>query len=180
MFCLVQRCFSCNITSNSHVRSITTRAALSMLGMEGAFTQRQLRDAYYTAAKRCHPDLVSADETPLDFREVTDAFEQLMKDRSMMELDENDDELITVSEDERFRTACREILGLSAEIVEESKRDPKFRQWLKGNTDAAHYWSNFLMGHGGLAPQLRPPAGYIGQNEERVVRKSDTRRKRKR
>ena len=178
MFCLVRRRLLSS--SSGHVRSITTKAALSVLGMEGAFTQRQLRDAYYTAAKRCHPDLVSAeDDTPLDFREVTDAFEHLMKAGSMLE-SEDDEELVTVSEDERFRTACREILGLSAEAVEESKRDPKFRQWLKGNTDAAHYWRNFLMGHGGLAPQLRPPAGYIGQNEKRVVRKSETRRKRKR
>mmetsp|Transcript_19001 Transcript_19001/g.44517 ORF Transcript_19001/g.44517 Transcript_19001/m.44517 type:complete len:181 (-) Transcript_19001:190-732(-) len=180
MFCLVRGRLLRSCSINSHVRSISTKAAMSTLGMKGAFTQRQLRDAYYTAAKRCHPDLVSADDTPLDFREVTDAFEHLMKDRSMLESDGDDEELVTVSEDERFRTACREILGLSAEAVEESKRDPKFRQWLKGNTDAAHYWRNFLMGHGGLAPQLRPPAGFIGQNEKRVVRMSETRRKRKR
>ena len=73
--------------------------------------------------------------------------------------------IVTVSEEDEYRQACESVLGLSAEIVEESKQNP-------------HYFRVFFAGNGGLAQKLRPPAGYLGRGEEAVVKKSETRRKR--
>jgi hypothetical protein len=71
------------------------------------------------------------------------------------DVDLTDDE-ITIQQEADFRVGCEQVLGLTAEKVEESKRCPLFREWLKGRTDSAYLWQSFLMQHGGLAPMLRP------------------------
>ena len=120
-----------------------------------------LRDAYFTAAKLCHPDLnktKSNDELTERFLKITEAYELLQKQNSKTNSDEEEDiwsHIITKTEEQMYRDACRECLGLDAETVEESKRCPLFRDWLQGKTDAAFTWSNFFMSHGGLAPMLR-------------------------
>lgn len=170
-----------------------------MLGFsdDEKFTVRELRDAYFEAAKRHHPDVVqnnrggaedgvgaaTTTERALDFRDITEAYEHLLNGECCHNTQLSEEELeqiVTISEEEEYRQACQSILGLPAEIVEESKQNPMFRKWLVGNTDAAHHWRMFFAGHGGLAQKLRPPAGYLGRGEEEVVRKSDTRRKRRR
>ena len=168
-------------------RSISTSAAKSMLGFsdDEKFTVRELRHAYFEAAKRHHPDVAQqqADDADcaLDFRQITEAYEHLLSGDHIQQNNEEElQNIVTISEEEEYRQACQSILGLPAEIVEESKQNPMFRKWLMGNTDAAHHWRVFFAGHGGLAQKLRPPAGYLGRGKEEVVRKSDTRRKRRR
>jgi hypothetical protein len=159
------------------------------------YTLKELRAAYFQAAKQCHPDsqqsqssnaqqftsstVGTSDDTPEErFIVVTNAYEYLRQQLSVVRTkpsghgssnnkDEDDDEVLTdKEEEERYRAACFEYLGQPAEIVEESKRCPLFRQWLFGRTDAAYYWQSFFMMHGGLAPQLRirPPTLQLEQN----------------
>jgi hypothetical protein len=137
-----------------------------LLGLQRPFTARELRTAYFEAAKKCHPDssaashrrkedgsLVTADAAD-QFLLVTEAYEFLQTSHTTKAIDD-DDEVISVDEEEEYRTACLEYLGQPAEIVEESKQCPAFRQWLSGRTDAAYYWQCFFTLHGGLAPKLR-------------------------
>lgn len=145
----------------------TTANAASSLS---SIAQR-LRAAYFRAAKQCHPDLVKSGTSfdPAErFRLVTQAYELLQKMLQHQNSDSNNannnnnnsifDEFPMVDEEDehRYRVACQEMLGQPAEIVEESKRCPMFRQWAMGKTDAAAYWRSFLMQHGGLAPRLNP------------------------
>mmetsp|Transcript_29631 Transcript_29631/g.62835 ORF Transcript_29631/g.62835 Transcript_29631/m.62835 type:complete len:196 (-) Transcript_29631:145-732(-) len=180
------------LTRGMLCRSISTTAAKSMLGFseEEKFTIRELRHAYFEAAKRHHPDVVQQHQQTdnansdgaLDFRNITEAYEHLLSgDHNIQYSKEEMQNIVSISEEEEYRLACKEILGLPAEIVEESKKNPMFRRWLTGNTDAAHHWRVFFAGHGGLAQKLRPPAGYLGRGEEDgIVKKSETRRKRSR
>ena len=145
------------------------------------YTVKELRTAYFQAAKQCHPDsqssfhhqskvesstttpLMSSDTTAEErFIMVTNAYEYLRQQLSAVGTstkvnvdDDYDDTWTDEQEEEKYRAACMEYLGQPAEIVEESKRCPIFRQWLFGRTDAAFYWQSFFMLHGGLAPQLR-------------------------
>mmetsp|Transcript_21658 Transcript_21658/g.26823 ORF Transcript_21658/g.26823 Transcript_21658/m.26823 type:complete len:198 (+) Transcript_21658:83-676(+) len=147
---------------------ISTNAAFNLLDLSSnsIFTKKEIRQAYLTAAKKCHPDTtashrdinISSKKTKIDpskrFREITEAYEHLQQIDNIG--DSNDDDLgITRDEDKEYRIACQEILGVSAEVVEECKTDPAFRQWLLGKTDAAYHWKMFFMLHGGMAPMLR-------------------------
>lgn len=134
------------------------RAAKELLGlplMQGTPTPKELRVAYFKAAKRCHPDLQQQESRDLVelFHQITNAYELLQKTTTTTTT--NVDAGITEEEEITFRIACKEQLGLTAETVEESKRNPMFREWLQGKTDAAYFWQNFLANHGGLAPMLR-------------------------
>jgi len=137
-------------------------AALDTLKLtQSDFSPKDLRDAYFTAAKLCHPDLnktKSNGDLTERFLEITEAYELLQKQKLNTSFDDeeiNMTHIITKTEEQMYRDACRECLGLDADTVEESKRCPLFRNWLKGKTDAAFTWSNFFMSHGGLAPMLR-------------------------
>lgn len=152
----------------------TAAAALDLLDLQergrtakDSITARELRTAYYRAAKECHPDSPSnkkkkkfKDEDASErFRRVTEAYELLQQQSKSGEDDQfiDDDSFVEQQQSEAdYRAACLEWLGQPAEVVEESKRCPAFRQWLSGRTDAAHYWNNFFMLHGGLAPRLLP------------------------
>ena len=164
-------------------RSITTTAAKSMLGFkkEARPTIKELRHAYFEAAKLCHPDMQQDhnEEDQRDFRDITEAYEHLLNGKHHRA--HGDDYFqVSVEEEEQYRQACIDILGIPADIVEESKQNPMFRHWLDGNTDGAQYWRSFFAVHGGLAQKLRPPAGYLESNQDCQTPKSQTRRKRNR
>jgi len=145
-------------------------AARKVLGLEGDVTTRQLRLAYLHAAKQCHPDLAK-NKSGDDFRRVTNAYE-LLQSGVIPDADLG----ITIREEESFRQSCQEWLGVTAEVVEESKRCPIFREWLEGRTDSAFRWKVFFALHGGMAPMLRPPTALL---EGQPVPTAFTRRKRK-
>jgi hypothetical protein len=155
----VQRSLQFSLLQN---RAFSSRTALNTLKLphNKEFCPKDLRDAYFTAAKLCHPDLnktKSNDELTERFLKITEAYELLQK-KNKTDSDEDEEiwsHIITKTEEQMYRDACRECLGLDAETVEESKRCPLFRDWLQGRTDAAFTWSNFFMSHGGLAPMLR-------------------------
>jgi hypothetical protein len=179
------------VLNAGYKRSISSREALRVLGMKSpSYTTRELRDAYFTAAKQCHPDVAkshqqewsttSNDNNPIDtgerFRLITIAYERL-KSSTLTTPDEDGSSSVPQDDQMHYRAACDEVLGVPAEIVEECKRDPKFRHWLGGNTDAAIFWRNFFAVHGGLAPMLDEPAGLLGSNEKHTS-KINARRKR--
>lgn len=169
------------------IRFITTRtaAALRLLDIpraqEHTLTMKQLRHAYFAAAKKCHPDTntqrqqqqeqtTNADKAEkqrqhADFLELTAAYELLARAMASGGGDQSDgdDGTIVISPDEEadFRAACELQLGVSAEIVEECKQSPLFRTWLAGRTDSAHTWRDFLRKNGGLAPKLPSVAGQL-------------------
>jgi len=157
---------------------VTTSKAKVMLGFSQDCkpTVSELRQAYYEAAKKCHPD-VKEDDHKLDFRVLKDAYEHLVNGGHVSNGSSED---ITVDEENDYRNACMHILGLKAEIVEESKQNPMFLHWLSGRTDGAQYWRNFFTHHGGLAQKIRPPAGYLAANVKHVPKASESRRRRRR
>lgn len=163
-----QECFVKRYMSISHFES-----ARELLGLDANanVTARVLRQSYLKAAMRCHPDLQQNKDSD-EFRKVTAAYEFL---RSGVNPDQ--DLGITGQEDNEFRQACQDWLGLPGEVVEETKRCPMFRTWLDGKTDAAFRWRLFFALHGGLAPMLRPPSALLEDQSEAVP--SLDRRKRK-
>lgn len=189
-----------NITTNiSSRRCITTRAARSLLGFptkaskdEMPITLKELRHAYFAAAKQCHPDVASTataddnDDNEEDTEEgSTDQFLQLTKAYELLQaaITQDGDLLLSTiskSEEEEFRIACQSELGVAAEIVEECKRTPIFRRWLNGGSDGSRRWKMFFLSHGGLAPKLRPNAGALAAGKGAKGQPSHkTRRKRK-
>lgn len=114
-----------------------------------------------------------------DFIEITVAYEHLLQSKQSADSQsKNIHNIIDHDEETEYRTACLDILGIPAEIVEESKKNPMFRQWLMGKTDAAMYWKMFLSKYGGLAEKIRPRV-QVGEGKKAAVRKVDTRRKRR-
>eukprot|EP00547_Thalassionema_nitzschioides_P015154 CAMPEP_0194248038 /NCGR_PEP_ID=MMETSP0158-20130606/17484_1 /TAXON_ID=33649 /ORGANISM="Thalassionema nitzschioides, Strain L26-B" /LENGTH=107 /DNA_ID=CAMNT_0038984225 /DNA_START=231 /DNA_END=551 /DNA_ORIENTATION=+ len=83
-----------------------------------------LRNAYLQAAKHNHPDLRTNGKQ--DFQLVNDAYELLLSGGPEV-MEEGFD--ITLNQEQDYRQACRDWLGIDAEIVEEAKRDPAFRNW---------------------------------------------------
>lgn len=168
------------MSSNGRMhRYFTTDSARKILGIdhEHRLSPKDLRLVYLKAAKRCHPDTASAThlskaEVLSQFRNVFDAYEFLQG-----RVSELTDLGITASEEANYRAACHSWLGLSADIVEESKRCPMFRDWLKGETDSAESWRMFFSLHGGLAPMIRSPVALIANHT--IQQKSMTRRKRR-
>ena len=183
-------------------RCITTRAARALLGFPTKasadatpITLKELRHAYFAAAKKCHPDMQPSTSTSASSEEgngkddeedgANDEFLQLTRAYELLQAQITKDgdlilSTISASEEEEFRAACQSELGVAAEIVEECKRTPIFRQWLIGNTDSAHRWKIFFLSHGGLAPKLRPNGGALsaGSNHAKAPAHT-TRRKRK-
>lgn len=166
-------------------RAITSQAACNLLGLPpGAnFTPKKLRYAYFEAAKKCHPDSsINRDihnkaklrgeniDVAKQFRLLTEAFEMLQCiNAGGSEQDISDSDWgITDEEEINFRRECQEWLGLKAEIVEESKRCPAFRQWLHGKTVAAFHWNVFFLKNGGLAPMLKreKPATLLAEGDK--------------
>jgi hypothetical protein len=151
------------------------------------YTLKELRASYFRAAKQCHPDAQSArptlsnlpsepaivvEDTAEDkFIFVTNAYEYLRQQLTLLGTS-SDDDILNETEEEKYRAACLSWLGQPAEIVEESKRCPLFRQWLFGRTDAAFYWQSFFMLHGGLAPQLRRTAPSLLLNSSHSVNRA--------
>ena len=109
-----------------------------MLGFakDQKFSVRELRDAYFAAAKLCHPDTVRGDDaantSTLDFRDVTDAYEHLLNcDDNGQYSKEDLENIITISEDEEYFAE-----ELDVEIVDESDpatdgvvKRPKLPSW---------------------------------------------------
>jgi len=191
-----------NITSRK-CRGVSTSAAKKLLGFPAEYTPtvKELRRAYFEAAKECHPDMKPQQQKQkannedkekqndddknnkdvndelmggIDFRDITEAYEHLLDNGSR----KTEEPEISIEEEEDYRQACLLVLGLKAEIVEESKRNPMFRNWLDGRTDGAQVWRGFFSTHGGLARKINPPAGYIESAKE--TRKVETRRRRQR
>lgn len=171
----------------------STGEARSLLGIPNNQDRLEivtLRKAYFVAAKQCHPDITSNTKDSEEdgherFLKVTEAYELLVAQLAAQKnpgATTSSTRTTTVeipkSEEELFRRQCQEMLGLSAEIVEECKTNAGFRQWLGGNTDGAHFWRNFLMQHGGLAPRLPHPiileiaAGEASMSQQRRRRPS--------
>ncbi len=184
---------TCTIRSLSSISNMNNRhninEALQILNLQHKphYTNFDLRDAYFAAAKLCHPDSKNSNKnrdnndvddgnSTIQFLKVTEAYELLLtvsktkhnqnyKNTNSYNHDDLDPNyIIPKSDEENYRTACQEFLGVDAETVEESKRCPLFREWLKGRTDAAYHWNRFFMVNGGLAPML---------NGKKVLRVTD-------
>ena len=156
-------------------RTISVAAARARLGLVEGFSAKQLRDAYFMAARSAHPDTTTArtdaSEASRAFIAISDAYQMLRAGSGAEDpVDARKEEA-----EEDFRAACQSWLGCDALLVEEAKRCPIFREWLRGNTDAAQQWRAFLRLHGGLAPVLAaaPPglaAGARPAGKRRVRR----------
>mmetsp|Transcript_4152 Transcript_4152/g.6268 ORF Transcript_4152/g.6268 Transcript_4152/m.6268 type:complete len:216 (+) Transcript_4152:59-706(+) len=152
----------------------TLVGALHLLDLkERPSSPKLLRVAYFQAAKNCHPDSPQArallregdksdEEVEImlttQFLKLTQAYEFLQAN-IYKHYDGDDDvvldqDIISYREEQDFREACQDVLGLSAETVEECKKCPLFREWLKGRTEGAGLWRRFFTQHGGLAPKL--------------------------
>ena len=185
--------------------SSSISASLKLLSLTRHFTARELRDAYFDAAKRCHPDTASLQTPrssaaaaaahtrtrtrtiPVDedaqkaqasnsFLEITEAYEALQeysangrKDNGGLSKQYNEMDFITKTEEQYYREAVKETLGIDADVLEESKKCPMFRIWLKGGSHTAFHYNIFLMRHGGLAQML--PAKKAEQISEGAVRR---------
>lgn len=143
-------------------RAISSKAARDVLDLPKepcAISLKLLRQAYFMAAKQCHPDVKK--DSQLDFVQLTEAYELLQREVAQDNSPTSDD--ISYHEEQEFRQACLDQLGLQAEVVEECKKSPTFRRWLNGRTDSAYHWRSFLSMNGGLMPKLTVPLGSLTQ-----------------
>lgn len=151
-----------NHFNNRRFGSLDYQSALRLLKLKNSNTTsgnsninlKDLRKAYFQAAKQCHPDTivnesstqVTKQDSSAQFMLVSEAYEVLLSIISPVSDGKLRSEgLISEREEIEFRRNCQDWLGIPADVVEESKRCPLFRQWLKGNTDAAFHWKVFLM-----------------------------------
>ena len=185
--------------------STQVKLALRTLSLSKGFSNKELRDAYFDAAKRCHPDSYSPSTTSTTdttqmgdilataggetvhktkarmtdmFLEITEAYELLRQhpggslSSPQLRQEEEDMDIMPQSEEEFYRQAVRETLGIEAEILEESKKCPMFRLWLKGGSIMAFHFNLFLMRHGGLAPMLgKRKAAELGEGVKKRRKK---------
>ena len=126
---------------------ISTESAKKILGLSlsssssSSISLKELRVAYFKASKACHPDTQFRKNTyqdaTLQFLAITEAYEQLKQSitTTTNTTGKNSEVIISKTEEQEFRDACQEWLGISAEIVEESKQCPIFREWLKGKVN---------------------------------------------
>ena len=146
--------------NNNSTWTLTSAQKILGLDNEQNPSATELRAAYFAAAKQCHPDVAQSkddDSSAEQVRLVTEAYE-FLSSKGNNTTDDDNTSSIPQDEEARYRRACLDWLGQPAEVVEESKRCPLFRQWLMGRTDSAAQWKNFFMQHGGLAPMLRRSA----------------------
>jgi len=135
--------------------------AHALLDLPPSFSAKQLKQAYLRQCQHLHPDhsefgKVAATELFIEMaaafdllKECIDKFDARSEaagtgDGARSATDENgvpeatfDCEngfviYMTVAEEEAYRDACMQWVHLSAELVEELKADPGFREWLKG------------------------------------------------
>jgi hypothetical protein len=152
-------------------RLVSSSGAKGLLGLqEDVASVQELRAAYFRKSKECHPDIAGGGS--YDFLQLTDAYECLLRELNGNAVTTS----ITYDEELAFRMACEEHLGISAEMVEECKKNPMFQTWLSGRTDGAQHWRAFLSQHGGLATKLRSLAVAAGES----VKANQTRRSRRR
>jgi len=141
-------------------------------------TLKELRSAYFIAAKQCHPDVAKFRkesarknkktieiDASSNFLRVTEAYEYLSAMIGSSQRPTKD--LVSEKEEAQFRRNCDEWLGIPADVVEESKRCPLFRQWLQGRSDGAFHWNLFLMMVSNSSVFL--PLGNLGVNFRVVV-----------
>lgn len=159
----------------------TAKRTLGVLSSHEFQGAKDLRLVYLEAAKLCHPDIQDKEDMvgdSHDFCEVTEAYEFLQTTLTGRAASLYD---ITKEEEEAFRSACQDWLGVSAEVVEESKKCPMFRDWLSGRSESAQHWRSFFSINGGLAPMLQKNiAGFINRGTEPVEESTTTPRRRKR
>ena len=202
-------CFSssADLDESSQMLPLDRRAirARKLLGIpkhqkQHHMTSKDLRLIYLEAAKKCHPDMAQQDTDEedhdtradkRDFKEVTEAYELLQRytvrssrrntaGNANGQADDDAYMGITERDEQDFRVACENFLGVPAEAVEESKKSPIFRAWLEGHNAQAQLWRNFFALHGGLAPMLRPVAGELDSGGDgNIITKKATRRKKK-
>lgn len=176
-------CSSTGCLQQRRLLTLTSARKLLRLSIhhDEAITPKALRLAYFEAAKSCHPDsdadCENKEHLVQQFLKVTDAYEFLQGYTVGGAGGGAADLGITEQQERVYRQACQDWLGLDAEIVEESKKCPMFRQWLTGKDKAAQTWSDFFQIHGGLAPMLRPRAALL--EDYSIKTNSSTRRKRK-
>jgi len=135
-------------------------AARSILGLPAnkPYTYSELRRSYFEGAKLCHPDSSDEGEKVKDlkpaarFLDLSNAYEFLLRNIRVKDGETEHDEF-NQDEETVYRESCYNVMGTSAELVEEIKRDGMFLQWLQGRTGAARSWRIFFMMNGGLAPK---------------------------
>ena len=123
------RCYSQTHIKLHDTSTSVYKSAIGILKLSNNpnFSARELRDAYFSQAKLCHPDSspqektnISKHNSPTHFHKINDAYDFLLKHRKSStnfpneSTEGNDDHLqnfVSKTEEEMFREACREYLG---------------------------------------------------------------------